>query len=290
MARYPEARPHRPPLTNGFFDDALLDDLGYAQAQQDLREVIPHIQKTKLLTDPFGEGPWKSLNLEDVFTAIEVERDFHSPESDDGAHLTLLRNALVRYIRRVIGLCTQGARGEYYKLLASRLEVNDSIVTFNWDLLLDQEFTSEHGRAHGPYGNFLHRIPLAYPDNVLMPAIQGEGLFLKLHGSLNWFRCGNNKCQASGTITLAADTQQCLRWNAGDEDVLAMRKRHESGNHSPSVAQANYRGPCNPVRVGLGKAETDRRLESGRRRILGRSNGLPHKVAIELNGRNAGRR
>jgi len=39
-----------------------------------------------------------------VFTALEVEREFHNPESDEGARLLLLRNALVRFIRRVLVL------------------------------------------------------------------------------------------------------------------------------------------------------------------------------------------
>ncbi len=215
VERYPEARPHRPPLTNGFFDGALLHDLGYAHAEQDLRDIIAHVQTTKLWTDVFGEGRWKTLDLEEVFTGLEVEREFHNPESDDGAHLLLLRNALVRYIRRVLGLCTRGARGQYYHLLAERLSVDDSIVTFNWDLLLDQEFIDQ-GKVRRQYGNFLHRVPVSSED-VLSPVIQGEGLFLKLHGSLNWFRCGNSKCQASGTITVFVHPQLCLEWNSGDE-------------------------------------------------------------------------
>ena len=103
-------------------------------------------------------------------------------------------------------------------MLWKRLEVNDSVVTFNWDLLTDQEFIGPGGKVFGQYGNFLHRVPLSSRD-VLPGAIQGEGLFLKLHGSLNWFRCGNRKCQANEAITFFADPQRCLDWNAGDEDA-----------------------------------------------------------------------
>src|SRR5260370_42141534 len=94
--QHPEARLHRPPLTNGFFDSKLLNDLGYTQAERELRDVILHVQSTMLLADIFGEGSWKDLDLEVVFTALEVEREFHNPESDEGARLLLLRNALVR--------------------------------------------------------------------------------------------------------------------------------------------------------------------------------------------------
>jgi hypothetical protein len=219
VERYPEARPHRPPLTTGFFDGTLLEELGYTQAQGDLKDVISYVQSTKLITDPFGAGRWKQLDLEEVFTALEVEREFNNPESDDGARLLILRNALVRYIRRVLGLCTRGARGEYYHLLTNRLAVNDSIVTFNWDLLMDQEFIKPAAGVYGQYGNFLHRIALSSADDILPPFIQGHGLFLKLHGSLNWFRCGNRKCPASATITFFKHPQICLDWSAGEENI-----------------------------------------------------------------------
>jgi hypothetical protein len=221
VERYPEARPHRPPLTCGFFDNTLLSALGYTEANHDLGDFISYVRETKLWPDPFGEGRWQSLDLEEVFTALEVEREFHNPESDAGARLLLLRNALVRHIRRVLGLCTLGARGEYYHLLADRLAVDDSVVAFNWDLLMDQEFIEE--KAYRQYGNFLHLIPLASSERILPPFIQGEGLFLKLHGSLNWFRCGNRKCRASQTITFFAHPQLCLKWNAGDEDATCQQ-------------------------------------------------------------------
>ncbi len=218
VGQYPDARPHSPPLTTGFFDGALLSTLGYTRAQDDLKDLISHIKSTKLWGDAFGEDRWKSLDLEEVFTSLEVEREFQNPESDDGARLLLLRNSLVRHIRRVLGLCTLGALGEYFHLLADRLTPDDSVVTFNWDLLMDQEFIHQ-GRAFRQYNNFLHRVPLPPSENCLSLVIQGEGLFLKLHGSLNWFRCGNHSCQASETITFFSNPRHCLEWNAGTENA-----------------------------------------------------------------------
>ena len=94
----------------------------------------------RLVEDRFGEGKWHTINLQEVFTALEVEPDFKNTEGDLGAHLLLARNELVRYIRRIIGFCTQGTFGNYYKALAETIHPNDSVITFNWDLLLDQEF------------------------------------------------------------------------------------------------------------------------------------------------------
>jgi hypothetical protein len=95
---------------------------------------------SRLVEDRFGEGKWHTINLQEVFTALEVEPEFQNTEGDLGAHLLLARNELVRYIRRIIGFCTQGTFGNYYKALAETIHPNDSVITFNWDLLLDQEF------------------------------------------------------------------------------------------------------------------------------------------------------
>jgi hypothetical protein len=201
LKRYPEAHPHAPPLAKGFFDRTLMDAIGYDRTGVGLEPLIRYVRKTRLLDDPFGEGQWKSLDLEEVFTAIEVEREFHSPDSEEVARLLLVRNGLLRHIHGFLGRCIRGARGQHYHLLAERLAVDDSFITFNWDLLLDMEFFRD-GKAYGQYGNFLRRVVIA-PVRILPPLIQCDGLFLKLHGSLNWFRCGNAKCQANGSIVVA---------------------------------------------------------------------------------------
>jgi hypothetical protein len=209
---------HPPPLTNGFFDRSLLNAVGYEGAEQDCPHVFDHIRRTGLLDDAFGEGDWKNLDLEAVFSALEVEREFQNPESDEGARLLLVRNELVRYIRRILGLCTRFAYGENYRRLVSALDINDSIVTFNWDLLLDQEFVRER-RVYGQYANFLRSVPLSFAETILTPVIHGRGLFLKLHGSLNWFRCGNPKCNQSTPIIAFVDTQGCLSWNESGQNA-----------------------------------------------------------------------
>lgn len=200
-----------PPMISGFFDRGLLDSLQYSQAEQEFDELICYIRNIKVLTDPFGEKAWKNLNLEEILTAIEIEREFQNPESDLGAKLLVVRNSLIRYIRRIIGLCTQNYRGEYCQRLVEGLRTNDSIITFNWDLLLDQEFIQAN-MIRGCYSKFLRTVrPIT--DEWFRDILRHDptdGLFLKLHGSLNWYRCGNHRCPASANFTFLPDTQQCL--------------------------------------------------------------------------------
>jgi len=216
--KFPLGQLRQPPLTNGFFRRSLVDAAGYARCQSDLQGFIGYVGRARRLTDAFGEGRWADLDLEDVFSALEVEREFHSPESDEGARLLLVRNELVRYVRRIVGICTQHAYGEYCRKLVSNLDFDDSILTFNWDLLPDQEFISDH-QIYKHYANLFRSVPLSYADNMVNPVIQGRGLLLKLHGSLNWFRCGNKKCQANRALVVFVNTQACLAWKLGNENA-----------------------------------------------------------------------
>ena len=216
-AGLPELHPHPPPLTKGFFDKRLLDALSYGEAEQDFVDVIAYIRGATLVNDAFGEGAWASLDLEEVLTSLEIEREFHNPESDEGARLLLIRNKLTRYIRRILGFCTQHTYGENYRRLVQSLDFNDSVITFNWDLLIDQEFMVAYAsKLH--YGNFFNTVA---PDaDSHLPSVIAGGLLLKLHGSLNWFRCGNHKCRASASIKLLRDVQGCLSVTQGIGDVI----------------------------------------------------------------------
>lgn len=160
-----------------------------------------------------GEGRWANLNIEDVFTSIELDRESRSPESDAGGKLTVIRNKLVRYLWRVIASCTQYKRGKYYgrikEFIDSRLDV--SILSINWDLLLDQEFMSRSApwEIHtGHYANFFNLV-LGKPGVRMGPPGE-EPMFLKMHGSLNWFQCMNPRCPGTSSMEVLANTQDCL--------------------------------------------------------------------------------
>ncbi len=155
--------PCPPPMTRGFFNNELLDKLINPQTkcefELEFKEVIAHIRRARLIDDAFGEKAWQALDLEEIFTSIEIEREFQNPESDRGAELLLIRNGLIRYIRSVMGLCTKYSSGKYYGVLREGLKGNDSVITFNWDLLLDQEFIQPRtDRVMGQYSKFFATV------------------------------------------------------------------------------------------------------------------------------------
>lgn len=194
-----------PPLVNGFFDSELWNRVEYLTAEQDFREAFQWINTTHLrgAEVPIGQGRWRELNLEEIFTWLELRREFESPESTDGAKLRIIRNQLVGYICRIISLCTQNANGEHSRYLASILDQDDSIITFNWDLLLDDPLLVDHHQ----YENFLDTLRDGGDEFVFHVT---SGMYLKLHGSLNWFRCTNSRCRSAAEISFHRATQECL--------------------------------------------------------------------------------
>jgi hypothetical protein len=76
--------------------------------------------------------------------------------------------------------------GNYYKALAETINPNDSVITFNRDLLLDQEFLEPiTGILTKQYSKLF--TTAQSPEGIRRRFGPGEGFYLKLHGSLNWF-------------------------------------------------------------------------------------------------------
>ena len=216
-----------PPTTSNFFSHQLLESTRYQpdDVQKDYENLINWIKWLHLGQDiPVGEGDWNSINIEDVFTWLEIRREFENAESYAGGKVLLIRNELLSYIRRIIGLCTVNSYGEYARTLTDCLRPNDSIITFNWDLLLDECFVRQERRGdliH--YENFLKRSEGEIDDDgILFQQNQGTGLFLKLHGSLNWFQCTNLRC--SNKVIFRRDIDSCLNWSIGINRFYSCRK------------------------------------------------------------------
>jgi hypothetical protein len=156
------------------------------------------------------------LNLEDVLTFLELDIAASPEASLIGAQAFLLR-----LIRNTIMACQKEILADVgdYVDLASRLRASpiDSVVTFNWDTLLDDAMgrrTKIHPERDrrldptGQYGRFLQAFTglgdgtikgLDVPQPVT-DWIDTEGVFLKAHGSVDWFHCTNQSCRNHGRL------------------------------------------------------------------------------------------
>ena len=150
------------------------------------------------------------IDIEALFTHIEIEL-----ERGSSVKLLRVRQELLDLIQRVLIAAeekTSIKEGEYQKL-HSKLEKKDTVITFNWDLLLDnvlnrtnilQNLDSPGEFAKGPYWQFIwnlsgsgeqtwKRISVAEPYGNWNPE---NGYYLKAHGSIDWFYCLNETCRA----------------------------------------------------------------------------------------------
>jgi hypothetical protein len=233
----PPATPTPTPLVNGFFTQKLYASINYpgGTAERDYPEAFGYIRRTRLLTEAVGEGAWDRLDLEQVFTSIELERSFSNPDSDEVARATLIRNQLVRYIQRILSQCTQYCYGQDTRLFVSTRDVDpdDSVITFNWDLLLDQELLRGHDGIIQPsfqYNNFsvaTRGRSIGRGTPVLVGTPGRHGMYLKMHGSLNWHVCGNTKCPGNSELELEINTQLCLSRAMGIGNAYCSRCGNE---------------------------------------------------------------
>lgn len=156
----------------------------------------------------------RSLNLEAVLTALEIDIAV-SPS----AALYTAQDRLLTLLRETINAAsveTTATLGEYDKLV-QKLREEDSVITFNWDCLLDDAmgrkamlqdidkpgtfFPRIDPKRH--YGRFLSAFTgwgESTMDSLGVPGPvrqwQGRsGYLIKAHGSVDWFYCENESCR-----------------------------------------------------------------------------------------------
>ncbi len=154
------------------------------------------------------------LNIEDILTNLEI--DIEKTRSNK---LQIVRDRIIEII--FITFIKLTLKSAYYKknsdyfLFFDKLEDTDTIITYNWDLLLDNIFDREELTSKleikNLSGNERERIKKkqylrmlidlsAYRDlswdrtNAPYEKYQSKGYYLKLHGSIDWLYCPNEDC------------------------------------------------------------------------------------------------
>lgn len=154
----------------------------------------------------------RKIDIESVLTNLEIDLErFNDPK----LHLT--RDQILKLIQLVL-IKVQPMNESQNSLLyqfIKKLNQNDSIITFNWDILLDnllgREAALEWAYNNGAptenwYWNFVFKLS-AHGENTIdgstMPPPYSEwpkaqGYFLKMHGSIDWAYCNNELCRHFG--------------------------------------------------------------------------------------------
>ena len=206
--------------------------------QFDLREEFKPIERYARKT--FGWHVWQdeSCDIEALFTHLEIELDQRR-----SSELLSVREQLLKFIHEVLLNLAELVEesSEYDELTRQenpRLRSSDTIITFNWDLLLDDLLNREqvletHNREpeqqydHGHYGRFTSMLSgwgKVTGGSRLSPPYQqwdsSIGYYLKAHGSIDWFFCSNESCRRAHAVFPVQDPRK-THFCAECHDALA---------------------------------------------------------------------
>ncbi|MCK4815279.1 hypothetical protein KA005_05880 [bacterium] len=199
------------PSITGFFKAAKRLEIG---SRKEFRQVLDYA-KEATGRNLASEG--SNFDIEAFFTHIEIEL-----ERNPSPVLLAIREQLLKLIQNVfLGLSAKiaGNIGEYQDLVA-KLQQSDTIITFNWDLLLDNALNRERILAErykkiddkdvltGYYWQFIYQLS-AFGEMTMKHVVvdapyqkwdTDRGYYLKAHGSIDWFYCSNEHCRASRKV------------------------------------------------------------------------------------------
>ena len=178
----------RPPLARGFFEAYCALPLS-----QDLHVLVGftvnYVRDTRSL-DPVNFCSWNE-NIEDFLSEIDSQlSDASRLESMDFGDLVTYSRAydeMIFLFSSVLNEIQNGPVSPQYSAFVSLLEPTDSLITFNWDTMLDRALY-ESGRWT-PDSGYLLDFEALYENGWRKPStILANATYelLKLHGSTNW--------------------------------------------------------------------------------------------------------
>ena len=180
---------HRLPLMGEFFTYESLRANSYSNLRRAIRTAFPRTSLNR-------------LNLEWVLTYLDLtlspvgNRWGGRSVSTERSQFAEARRELEKYIVDRLKVDeTMKTPCEIHVALVRALEYRDTVLTLNYDLIMDRAFYScGDGRLNG----LLHLTSIpAFQGGEPMAPRPGEidpGLYIKLHGSIDWATCPRPEC------------------------------------------------------------------------------------------------
>lgn len=157
------------------------------------------------------------INIEELFTNVEIELERNSSPDFLAIRQQLLKLIQVVLIKLEESLVSKG--GEYQNFI-EKLGPSDTIITFNWDLLLDNLMKRKQILiSYGSHDEDASLKSSLYWDFISNLTVFAEGtwrgislhrpyqfwnpdssFYLKAHGSIDWFYCSNESCSGARKV------------------------------------------------------------------------------------------
>lgn len=147
----------------------------------------------------FPEIPLQQINLEDVITYLELSLDrFGSFGKRPGGKFLDAREQFDQFVQERLELpegkrfCPRNRLNRIFQGLRDQ----DSIISLNYDLVVERTLGRIRDQLNNDRLTTLYYL-LTDTTSAKFSQLRGNemyGLFIKLHGSLDWFRCPNSNC------------------------------------------------------------------------------------------------
>jgi hypothetical protein len=171
-----------PPVDRDFFRVLQMSDTGRSDEG---RKLLDHVREVY--------GPALDIGMETVFSNLDAASTFHQEAKIDPGPVVQWPRRLIDAFRsvlpRLLGETIQ-APCEHHAALARRLGTIDTVISLNYDCLMDQALR-EHAGARFSAERLGYGVPIASGASAWAGSARGRVpngsiSLLKLHGSLNW--------------------------------------------------------------------------------------------------------
>jgi len=149
------------------------------------KNIVSFLEKYFSL--PISKVEKAGLDMQDVLTFLDLELEY-SDSVEEMDLLTSARNEFMDLLTLIFNRVLVGPPCPYHTALASSLAEGDTIISFNYDLLMDSAMNkSPYWAPETGYG-----FNAATADaGIITPGLQSKTYLLKPHGSFNWMVCKN---------------------------------------------------------------------------------------------------
>jgi hypothetical protein len=171
-------------------------------------DLESHHQLWEFLNWLYPHQSPEDYNLEEVMSFLNLSNNRlplwgSSLRAVATANSSTLYDELLEYVKTRLAIEPRSVCGTHRRLFQTLAE-QDTIISFNYDLVADNALLDIEPREHnrplqdsrmGKLSGLLGRLDIwSDPPPSLMPREQNWGFYLKLHGSLDWLHCETPGC------------------------------------------------------------------------------------------------
>ncbi|MCJ7635962.1 MAG: hypothetical protein MUO21_00565 [Nitrososphaeraceae archaeon] len=178
--------------TLNLINDKILNDI-------DLLDYIYRIMKVNILSDK------SQVDIEKLMTFMDIE--IENTSNRESYKIQLFKERLLEIIIKLFENLSKDlkSKNEDYNNFIKKIKDNDTVITFNWDVLLDKIFIGK-----SQYSNLISliekdRSPVILDEPTNSNILSEKSYYLKLHGSADWKYCPNKDCDAHNKIFISME-------------------------------------------------------------------------------------